>query len=350
MNSRDRVRQALLCEKPDKIPKALGFYSQDLSQIAPTNPEDIFQLDVRFAEFDPPLEQDNFLDYLDSLPNDVHVGTPTQLRTYNEWKYRPELENKNPLSEAQSVTDLARFIFPDITNPARYAELSSKIMGWHEQGYAVAGTPPHLGGQLFEAAWRLRGFENFMVDLLEHQDIANYLLDQLTAMLIHNALMLAESGVDILLLDDDIATCTNLMISPDTWRENFKPRLANVINFAREASPDLIVFYHCDGNFMKIIPDLVEIGINVINPVQPDCMDAIAIKREFGDRLAMWGTLGTVSAWDHGTPEQIKAEVKYRIDTLGPEGLLIAPAYDLDFAPLENIRAFIEAVETFGIV
>ncbi len=97
-----------------------------------------------------------------------------------------------------------------------------------------------------------------------------------------------------------------------------------------------------------MIPDLVKIGVNVINPVQPDCMDAIAIKQEFGDRLAMWGTVGSANTWDFGSPDQIRAEVRHRIATLGPAGLLLAPAYDIDFTPLENIVAFVEAVNEFG--
>jgi uroporphyrinogen decarboxylase len=208
--------------------------------------------------------------------------------------------------------------------------------------------PPHLGGELFEAAWRLRGFENFMIDLVERVEMADYLLDQLTSMLIENALILARAGIDILLLDDDVAMPTGLMISPSTWRRHFKDRLAEVINIAREESPDLLVFYHCDGDFTRLIPDLVDIGVNVINPVQPDCMDGAAIKRDFGDRLAMWGTVGRARLWDEGTTDQIRAEVKRCIQTLGPQSLLLAPAYDIDFAPFENIVAFVEAVEEFG--
>ena len=187
-----------------------------------------------------------------------------------------------------------------------------------------------------------------MVDLAEQNALVDYLLDQLTFMLIENALILARAGVDILLLDDDVAMPTGLMISPATWRQFFKHRLAKVIHIAREESPELLIFYHCDGNFTQLIPDLVDIGVNVINPVQPDCMDAAAIKREFGDRLAMWGTAGTAILWDWGTPEQVRAEVLWCIETLGPEGLLLAPAYDIDYTPFENIVAFIDAVDESG--
>jgi len=129
---------------------------------------------------------------------------------------------------------------------------------------------------------------------------------------------------------------------------NNQAGLAEVIRIAREVSPDILVFYHCDGNFTAIVSELAEIGVNVINPIQPDCMDAAAVKRSFGDRLALWGTVGTAWQWDFGTPDEIRAEVKHSIDTLGPEGPLLSPAYDLDFTPFENIAAFVEAVDDFG--
>jgi uroporphyrinogen decarboxylase len=287
---------------------------------------------------------------LDSLPEDIHVGSQAQLRTYHEWQYHPQRGSARPLSSIRSLKELVSYVLPDLSNPARHAGLAKQVRRWHSQGLAVAGMPPHLGGELFETAWRLRGFENFMIDLVDRNEIIDYLLDQLTSMLIENALILARAGVDILLLDDDVAMPTGLMISPATWRYHFKNRMARVINMAREESPDLLVFYHSDGNFTQLIPDLVDIGVNVINPVQPDCMDGAAIKRDFGDRLAMWGTVGTARLWDWGTPDQIRSEVERCIKALGPEGLLLTPAYDIDFAPFENIVAFIEAVEEFGRV
>lgn len=348
MTPRERVRQALRCLKPDRIPKALGFVPQSLKDIPSSDPEDYFDLEVRYAEFEPPDNQDEFMSYMDSLPQDVHVGNPAQLRIYHEWQYHPQRGKARPLSGIRSLAELIKFVFPDLSNPVRHSKLSAKVRSAHAQGFAVAGLPPHLGGELFEAAWRLRGFDNFMLDLVQRKDMASYLLDQLTSMLIENALILARAGVDILLLDDDVAMPTQLMISPATWREFFKPRMAKVIRLAREASPELLVFYHCDGNFTQLIPDLIDIGVNVVNPVQPDCMDAASIKREFGHKLALWGTIGTALLWDQGTPEQIRNEVKNCIETLGPEGLLLAPAYDIDYAPIENIVAFLETVDEFG--
>jgi uroporphyrinogen decarboxylase len=348
MNSRDRVRAALTCRTPDRIPMALAFWEESLPAIAPRTPAEHFGLDVRFVEFTPLDDQQAFIHYLSGLPHDVHVGDLAQLRTYHEWRYHPELGPDGPLGGASSAAELARYTFPDLIDPRRYAGLTAQVAQWHAQGWAVAGSPPHLGGELFESGYRLRGFTNFLADLVCNKPLAHYLLDQLTALMLHSALILARAGVDVLLLDDDVAMPTGLIMSPAAWREFFKPRLADVIRLAREAQPELIIFYHSDGDFTAIVADLVEIGVNVINPLQPDCMDALAIKECFGDRLALWGTVGAAALWDHGTPAQIRSEVRRRIETLGPAGLLLSPAYDLDYAPFENIAAFVEAVTEFG--
>ncbi len=270
------------------------FFSQSLPGIP--DADEHFNLDVRYAEFSPPAGQDDFLRYLRRLPPDVHVGTAAQLRTYHEWDYHPEVAGGR-LSGVSSVAELAEAFFPDLISPQRYAGLAEQVQRWHGEGVAVAGSPPHLGGELFESAYRLRGFQQFLLDLKERPALANYLLDQLTAVTIHNALVLAQAGVDVLLLDDDVAMPTGLLISPATWREYFKPRLRNIIELAREASPDLLIFYHSDGNFTRLLPDLVEIGVDVINPVQPDCMDAAAIKAEFGDTDPGRGAAAHRAAW-----------------------------------------------------
>jgi len=348
MNSRERVRLALTCRRPDRIPLALAFWEESFPQTVPDTPGDYFGLDVRFVQFKAPAEQNDFLGYLRGLPKDVHVGNLAQLQTYHEWDYHPELTAHGPLSAIQTADELARYVFPDLTHPDRYRGLDEQVQTHHERGLAVAGAPPHLGGELFESGYRLRGFLNFMADLRLRKPLAHYLLDQLTALLVHNALILTRAGIDILLLDDDIAMSTGPIIGPHTWREFFKPRLADVIRLARQVNPDLLIFYHSDGDFTAVLPDLIEVGVNVINPIQPDCMDALDIKRRFGDRLALWGTVGSAGLWDRGAPADIRAEVKTRIETLGPAGLLLCPAYDLDFAPFENIVAFVEAVREYG--
>lgn len=342
MTSRDRVRAALTGETPDRVPCALGFFPQSL--FGASDADELFGTDVRFVEFEPPPGQEAFSAYLEELPADVHVGTPGQLRTYWEWGYRPQLGSTQRLTAAESTVEAVEGFLPDLTHPDRWAHVEEEVQRHQAAGLAVAAAPPHLGGELFEAAYRLRGFERFMEDLLEHPAFVDYLLDQLTAMLLESVEVLAGAGVDVLLLDDDVATCHGLLMSPGTWRTFFKPRLAAAIRAAREAAPDLIVFYHSDGDFSRLVPELVETGVDVVNPLQPDCMDAGALRRALGERPAFWGTVGTARLWGEGSPDDIRAEVQRRIASLGTRSLLLSPAYDIDFAPEENVAAFVEAV------
>lgn len=346
MDSRERVRTALVGERPDRVPCALGFFPQSL--FGSEDADELFQTDVRFVEFAPPPGQDRFLEYLESLPPGVRVGSRAQLQTYHEWGYRPERTATHAPRGLHALADHVTKLLPRMTATRRHSHLAQRVQQWHEQGVAVAGSPPHLGGELFEPAWRMRGFSLFMKDLLKRPDLVDYLLDQLAALAAESAELLAGAGADVLLLDDDVAAKHGLLISPQTWRRFFKPRLTRIIEAARRSAPDMIIFYHSDGDFSALLADLAEIGVNVINPVAPDCMDAAAIRKRFGGRLALWGTVGTAWAWDRGTPAQLREEVRCRIESLGRAGLLLSPAYDLDFSPRDNVAAFVQAARDFG--
>jgi uroporphyrinogen decarboxylase len=343
MDSRQRVRAALTRQIPDRPPKALAFWEETVGGIP--NTAEQLRLDVRFVDCAPPAGQQDFIAYLRSLPPDVYVGNLRQLHAYHQLDYHPERGPHGPLSAAETLADFASFISRQIVTEDGNRQLAAQVDGYLAGGWAVAAGPPHLGGELFEMAYRLRGFETFLEDLRLRPEIAHFLLDQLAALTLHSSLMLARSGVDILLLDDDVAMSSGMIIGPATWATFFKPRLAEIIRAARSASPDLLVFYHSDGDFSLILPDLIDIGVDVINPVQPDCMDAEAIKREYGNHLALWGTVGTAALWDWGSPDDVRAEVRLRRRALGPEGLLLCPAYDVDFTPPENLFAFADAAE-----
>jgi uroporphyrinogen decarboxylase len=112
----------------------------------------------------------------------------------------------------------------------------------------------------------------------------------------------------------------------------------------------VLVFYHTDGDAAAIVRDLIEIGVDILNPVQSECMDPTALKREFGHDLAFWGTLGTQSTLPFGTPADVRAEVKRRVETVGVGGgLLLAPTHMIEpEVPWENIVAAVEAVNEFG--
>ncbi len=156
--------------------------------------------------------------------------------------------------------------------------------------------------------------------------------------------------MDVLILGDDVSMQTGMLMSPAAWRKWFKGRLRSIIAEARSVKPHLPVFYHSDGNPAAIIPDLIEIGVTVLNPVQPECIDPLAVKQQYGDRLALWGTIGTQTTMPFGTPAEVRAEVRKRIETVGADGgLILGPTHSLEpDVPWENIVALYDAIEMYG--
>jgi uroporphyrinogen decarboxylase len=203
---------------------------------------------------------------------------------------------------------------------------------------------------IFEIAWYLRGMENFMMDLIADREFAEALLYKIMNIRIGMSEKYARYGVDILRLGDDVSTQLAMMMDPDLWREVLKPRLAKVIGAAKGVKKDVLVFYHGDGNLQAIIPDLIEIGVDILNPVQPECMDPVQIKKLYGDKLSFWGTIGTQTVLPFGTPLEVESKVKEMIKTVGAGGgLVLAPTHMIEpDVPWENVEAFIEAVKKYG--
>lgn len=351
MNGRERVLTALDGGEPDRVPCAWGFFHYDAREFVPADQYRDDLVDVQFVQFSLSPEEKALRQLAEPYAPDTRLGSPSQMATYTRWQYHPERsEYSSPLASAQTLEELRAFPFPDVSAPYYVEGLADQVSELHALGLAAGGNLPHLGGELFEASWRLRGLENFLLDLVERPAWADYLLDRLTSLARRNAETLACAGIDVLALDDDVGMPGTMMIAPSTWRRFFKPRLAEIIRAARAVKPDLRVIYHSDGYFEPILSELMEIGVNGINPLQPDHMDAVRIRRRFGPRLALWGTIGYQTTFSFARPEQIRAEVKDRIETLGRAGLVLCPAYDIDEpdVPWANLAAFLDAVADFG--
>jgi len=352
MNPRERIQALLRHQEPDRVPRMVNFYPTIFGPHPGKTPGAEFDTDIRFVGFSEPEEQVDFLRYLKSLPVNTYVGTRDILRTYHDWGYHPEIERDARLGDAQSIEEIAAAPLPDFMAQVKPEQLRTDIEYKHSRGYPVMASPPHLGGDLFETGSRLRGFEQFMIDMVENPPLVDYLLEQLTAMHLAVCLVLTRAGIDILGLDDDVGEPSRMMMSRAMWQRYFKPHLKTIIDTCRHANPDLAIFWHSDGNIEPIIPDLIEIGVDILNPVQPDVMDPQKLKLLYGDRLTFFGTVGTAQLWSWGAPAQIRAEVRERIATVGRGGgLIIAPAYDLEPAvgiPWANVLAFFDAVDDFG--
>ena len=351
LTGRDRILTALDGEAPDRPPLALAFFHVDGASLAPAGEWRDDLVDAEFVSFPVSPEEEELRRR--ALPHaaDTRLGHASQVARYATWGYHPESPRPvNPLEHATSLADLERFPFPHLSGPRVVEDLARQVDAIHVRGLAAGGNTPHLGGEMFEAAWRLRGLDNFLVDLVERKEMAAYLLDRLAELAAWNAVTLAQSGIDVLSLDDDVGMPGTMMIGPDTWREFLKPRLASIIEAAIAAKPDLRVIYHSDGYFEPILDDLIEIGVAGINPLQPEHMDALRIRRRYGPRLAFWGTVGRQTTFAFSRPQQIRAEVRQRVRELGPAGLVLCPAYDIDEPDIRwaNTKAFLEAQSPDG--
>ena len=243
----------------------------------------------------------------------------------------------SPLSGSQTLTS---FPWPD-PDAAHLLHGAAEVIDDDRGQHFIT---PNLGFCLFERAWSLRGFDALLMDLALSPAFVEELLDRITAIQIRVAQRFVEIGVDGGYYGDDYGAQKGLLFSPRTWRTLFKPRLADMFNVFREA--DLPVIFHSDGQIDEIIPDLVEIGVTVLNPVQPEVLDHAWLKRTFGERLSFYGGISTQTVLPHGTPAQVRDAVRSCVGQLASDGtgLLLAPSHRMmTDIPLENIEALVEA-------
>jgi uroporphyrinogen decarboxylase len=204
---------------------------------------------------------------------------------------------------------------------------------------------------IWETAWYLRGMDKLLIDMSLGDEKAIWLLDHLTDLACLRARRFAEAGTDILGLGDDIGMQSTTFMSLEMYRKWLKPRLARVIAAAREVKPDILISYHSCGYIRPLIGDFLEAGIDILNPLQPECpgMDFAGIHAEFGQRISFNGTIGTQRMIPFGTPEEIRAEVRRNLGIAGSKGgLFCCPTHMLEpEVPWENILAYVEAVRSF---
>ena len=252
-----------------------------------------------------------------------------------------------PLQEATSLEEIDAFPWPNVRETWRWEGLKAQVEEHLEQGYWVKGGV----GSLFESCWYLRSQERFLADLYLNPEWAAHLLDRMARDLEYRAVRLAYMGVDALGCGDDMGHERQLFMRPEMLREWILARWERIIGAARAVKPDIKVDFHTDGCSEEMIPDLLAIGVTAINPVQPECDDPEHLKRKFGRKLVLKGTL---SSWvlTFGTPDQVRAEIKVRMGTARRwGGVMITPNNCPDInTPFANFRAFLDACEEHGRV
>ncbi len=255
---------------------------------------------------------------------------------------------EEPLAGVTTTSEIERFPFPDPLADGRFADAQEYIARYGGE-YFIIGD---LELTMFEMAWHLVGLEKFMIDLTSGELYIGRLLDRVKEWSIAVGKRLVELGVHGIWTGDDFGAQNGMLISPRLWRSVFKPRYTELWQELKAANPDILVMYHSDGAVAPILGDLIEIGMDVFNPVQPNVPghDPQELKQQFGDRLSFWGAIDQQYLLPNGTPEEIEADVAEKIRILGAGGgYMVSPAHivQADTSP-ENLQVFIEAVGKYG--
>jgi uroporphyrinogen decarboxylase len=198
---------------------------------------------------------------------------------------------------------------------------------------------------LFEKAWFVRGMENLLADMILNEEYCTALFDLIVETDLHMLELVLAADVDGVLLGCDWGSQQALMMGPEMWRKYIGPRHARM--FARIRAAGKVALLHSCGNIRAVLPDVAEMGVQVLNPVQPECMDTGALKDELGDRLCFWGGVSTQQTLPYGTPDEVRAETRAVAARLGKGGgYILSPAQALqEDVPLENILAMIEVAQ-----
>ena len=355
MTSRERVLSALARRAVDRTPRllyeeAIG-YTPPIEKLlrekcAPQSPRDYFDMDITRVTAEPTrLPPDRFGEWLGAAADEALASG--QVDEWGVWwragTFHHFAQVESPLRGIQDFRRVKDYPWPDLDQPYRFRGVQQRVAALHAQGLAVAA----FAGSVFEQAWYLRSLEELMMDLLRAPEVAHYLFERTAALQQSAAEQFARAGVDIIITGDDVAGQQGLLMSIETWRKFLKPRLAATVRAVKRANPASFVFYHSDGNLEPLIPELIEIGIEILNPIQPECMDPAAIKQRYGDRLSFWGTVSVQRTMPLGTPDDVREEVRARIRDVGRGGgLILAPAHVLGpETPWANIVAFFEAAD-----
>ncbi len=203
---------------------------------------------------------------------------------------------------------------------------------------------------VWETAWYIRDMTVLMMDMSMEDEKAVYLLDRITEDSARRARALAQAGVDLIAMGDDIGMQSTIMMSLPMYREWLKPRLGRVIAAAKSVKPDILIQYHSCGYVEPYIPDLMEVGVDILNPVQPECMDFAKLHAEYGDRLSFNGTLGTQTTMPFGTAQDVRDTVFRNLDVAGEKGGLgVCPTHLLEpEVPWENVEAYVIACRDYS--
>jgi uroporphyrinogen decarboxylase len=371
MTSRERIWSSLNHKEPDRVPVDLG------GSIVTSICKEAYQDLMNYLGFDiikenikmfdivqqlPELDQ-RLLDWVnvDVIPLVTNPPSTWELNIKDEgsyWSYKDEWGAtlhmpkssyyfdyvEFPIQESTEKT-LQEMNWPDPDDPARMYGIKEKAKYLYENtDYAIIGSPI-FGGGIFEHPARIRGMEDFLMDSVANVKFADAIIEKITELYLkatENFLDEVGEYIQVFAYWDDISSQNGPMISPEFYRQHIKPRQKKIFDLVHKKSTAK-VFYHCCGSAYNFIPDFIEIGADILNPVQVSAanMDNTAqLKREFGKDIVFWGGgIDTQSTLPFGSTDKIRDEVKRRLDDLAPGGgFVFNPVHNIqNLVPPENI-------------
>ena len=356
MDSRERVLRALRHSRPDRLP--CGFFgTPDFMRrlrafLGVDQDEQVLQtlgVDLRHIEpvFVGPVERSGGLQFIER-PYADFWGVPRKL-VQNEFGIYSEIAG-HPLEYATKVEQLEAYMWPE-QDWFDTSTITEQIEQSNATGRRFINY--HRAGKLFEACWPLRGMERLMIDLLQATELAEAMIRRALDFYGHLAKRVIEAGngsIDMVTIGDDVASQRGMMISPKLWRRTLKPSLREMIRVFHALG--VAVMYHSCGSILPIIEDLIEVGIDILEPIQTSAtgMDPAFLKEAYGSRLSFHGGVDEQEVLPHGTPEQVAAEVEQLAATLGYKGgyiLMASHAFQPDI-PCENVVAMYAAAVRCG--
>ena len=349
MNHRDRVLAALRHEETDRPPFQASFVPEFAARL-----REHYGLSSSGGSHDYDLERRTDQDMLHAgvgWATNYYAGREAYRDEWGvQWRVDPYTTpfgpgiytniGQSPL--AGENPDLSGYQAPDPHRPGLYADADRLIREYGGEYYIVA----NVHCTIFETAWALRGFENLLIDFYEDPDLAGRIIDIPYRYHREAAKTLAERGVDMIWLGDDWGTEISLIMGLDMWREFFKPRYTDICRTIKAANPACAIAFHSDGAVTPLIPDLIEAGVEVLNPIQTDCMDPAQLQRDFGDQICFFGGVAVQSTLPYGTAADIQAEYQHLTSTLGQGGgWICAPTHGVQLdTPIENWLTLVDCV------
>lgn len=250
----------------------------------------------------------------------------------------------HPLADVSSAAEVQNFVFPDPGDPWRYRHAERDITELGSEYFIIGDCEVTI----FALARQLMGMEHCLISLVEENDYLDLLFHKCYQWSLGVATELVARGVEAIWFGDDFGTQQSLIMSPDTWRKRLKPLYASLFSALKRKNPDLLIIFHSDGAVAPLLPDFIELGVDVFNPVEPGVPghEPDVLKRRFGDRLSFFGAIDQQDLLPNGSPEEIRRDVRNKIGALGAGGgYMVAPAHIIQAdTPRENTEALINAV------